>query len=710
VDRRAAARAALALTLAAASCRLPGLSPGPELPALWRPPAAAAEPERLRLVPVHAVARLGESVQLHVEGPLAASAHCVTGAGETEPPPLLEIASPERPGVVDVLCGAQGARASAQVTFTDAQTLPVSDPYAGGTALFKLRALRVPLGPVGTRAVGLAVLDAKLERLSAWALAAFPFADPAADDAAGIARWIAVDVPAGVNYYQAIDWIRRDPAVETASWLPVDSQWLAVEARAQWPARFAPIAAAPADGALVRPVSNAVPAPDPAFATRDLRSVGAPDVWSTITGRGVRIAIVDTGLDVNHAALAPNLMFKPRERPGADTDGNGVPGDASGANFAHLALVRGAGPPELALGLQSDVSDWHGALEGARDWGHGTAIASLAAGAGGPGARLGVAPRAELVAVDVEENLRIAQSSLLAGDPRLREREAGGPPLRSSTWARAAGIVYAVNARARVLTCAWSDDAPHALLHDALAYAEDNCALPVCAVEEPPGPLDSFPAQWRGGWLARRGERSGRALDLWTGELLAEFFARPLDATLLAGALEARGEPTPEADEVAPDLFAPTGGWRGRGGVAAAASNPRDDQTPGPDYRATAFHGPAAAAGLIAGAAALISELRPDLEPAAVAAALRSGARDASGRPLLQVGGALRAAQKQPPGQCRAPLARTRTTRIASQPWWKRVRWEATPGRADDSPPPASAEHRDPVLEQELSSSSAPSW
>jgi subtilisin family serine protease len=683
VDWRTGARIALGLAfVSGAGCRLPGARPAPELqlPELWRAPEAAPQPERLRIEPVHAVAGLGESVALHVEGLGAAHARCVTASGETEAPPVLEISSPETPGIVEVLCGADGARAAAQVTFTDAQTRPAADPYAGGVALFKLRKAAAGLDPrTATRTLGSATLDAKLARLSAWALPAFPVAAPGAHDRAGIGRWIAIDVPRDVNYYQAIDWLRRDPALIAASYLPLDSDWVAVEAREDWPAAFQPVAATASELDAQPPARSPLQI-DVAFASRDLRGIGAPAAWVTQTGQGVRIAIVDTGLDVNHAALAPNLMVKRGERPGVDADGNGIAGDASGANFAHLALARGSGPPRLGLGLVTDVSDWHGALGSGARWGHGTAIASLAAGAGGPGVRLGVAPRAELVAVDVEENLRSA-SPLLHEDPRQRAREDGGAALRSSTWSRAAGIVYAVSAHARVLTCAWSEDAPHLLLHDALEYAEDNCALPVCAVEAPPGPLDSYPAQWRSAWLAKSDLGRGNALDPWSGEILEDFFERPLQATLLAGALEARGRPTPEAEEVDPDLFAPTGGWRGRGGGGAPHSNPRNDQTPALDYRAAPFRGPAAAAGLIAGAAALVSELRPDLDPAAVAATLRSGARETSGYPLLHVPGALRAARAQPPGSCRKLLARAPAPQLAD---------DATEERRDSAPPPAS--------------------
>ncbi len=682
--RRAFPAPALLASLALAGCTGPALTPGTPAGDLWRPPPVAAAPEQLRVVPAHAVARVGEIAQLRVEGALAPGARCVLLGRESEPPPRIEVPSPATPGVVDVLCSNGEVLAAGQVTFTDAWTLPLRDPYAGGVALFKLRDLpRRLLGAAGTQRTGRRDLDARLVRLGAWALAAFPFASAQARDEVGIGRWIAVDIPAGTNFYQAVSLLRASPEVEPQSYWPADGDFLRVRARSDWPS---PLVSPDPDRAIEagRPVAGRGGAvrlasyePDPKGATRDLRAIRAQEAWRSHSGRGVSIAVIDTGLDVNHVALAPNVISKASERGGRDADGNGVPGDESGVNLAHLALARGDdGPPFLGLGVASDLSDWDGAEQ--RDaWGHGTQIASIAAGAGGPGVRLGVAPRARLIVVDVQENLRASSSRLHHADPRMRERgEAQEVALRSPLWARAAGVVYAVTERARVLTCAWSEDTPHWLLRDALLYAEDNCAIPVCAVDEPPGPVDSYPAQWRRAWLTAEGASGGSVVDLWTGEQHEDFFERPLTATIVAGSVDRRGRPSGEADLVRPDLYAPTGGPGKRGGVVAAVSNPRNDASPGPDHRMAPFRGPAAASGVIAGTAALVSGLRPDLEPAAVREALILGATPRADRPVVDVVGALRAAQNHDTGTCHDRIRERTPGAVADDdqgPWWKRI-------------------------------------
>jgi hypothetical protein len=165
-----------------------------------------------------------------------------------------------------------------------------------------------------------------------------------------------------------------------------------------------------------------------------------------------------------------------------------------------------------------------------------------------------------------------------------------------------------------------------------------------------------------------------------TGELHEDRLEHPLLATLVAGSVDRRGRPSAEADEVQPDLFAPTGGVLGQGGVAAALSNPRNDATPGPDQRTGPFAGPAAAAGMIAGTAALLSELRPDLTPVALREALLGGMTPSAGGPLLNVVDALHAARSRDVGSCASPVERRPAPQLADEPWWKRL------GRRDDDP------------------------
>ncbi len=64
------------------------------------------------------------------------------------------------------------------------------------------------------------------------------------------------------------------------------------------------------------------------------------------------------------------------------------------------------------------------------------------------------------------------------------------------------------------------------------------------------------------------------------------------------------------------------------------------------------------AAGLLAGAVALLVEQRPDLEPYQLREALLAGAEQVEGRPSLRLGPALEAASDQPRGSCDAPRRR----------------------------------------------------
>lgn len=67
-----------------------------------------------------------------------------------------------------------------------------------------------------------------------------------------------------------------------------------------------------------------------------LDRIGAPEAWAAgYTGEGIVIAVIDTGIDVDHPELDDNLWVNVDEIPGngIDDDGNGYIDDRHGFNF-----------------------------------------------------------------------------------------------------------------------------------------------------------------------------------------------------------------------------------------------------------------------------------------------------------------------------------------------------------------------------------------
>ncbi len=106
----------------------------------------------------------------------------------------------------------------------------------------------------------------------------------------------------------------------------------------------------------------------------------ASAVWKNygLTGRGVRVAIFDTGIQPNHPDLIDNLWVNRGEIPrnGIDDDENGYIDDEHGYDF-------------VSNRIQYD------------DRGHGTHVAGTVAGTGAAGMKSGVAPDVELMSVKV---------------------------------------------------------------------------------------------------------------------------------------------------------------------------------------------------------------------------------------------------------------------------------------------------------------------
>ncbi|MBW3614387.1 MAG: S8 family serine peptidase [Actinobacteria bacterium] len=101
---------------------------------------------------------------------------------------------------------------------------------------------------------------------------------------------------------------------------------------------------------------------DPSYAKQwALPKIGAPAAWAATTGDGVRIGIVDTGIDLGHEDLA-------------------------GAVVAHTSCIGSGGDPSRCGGSGQDEN------------GHGTHVAGIVAAAKDNGVGVaGVAPDAELV-------------------------------------------------------------------------------------------------------------------------------------------------------------------------------------------------------------------------------------------------------------------------------------------------------------------------
>lgn len=182
-----------------------------------------------------------------------------------------------------------------------------------------------------------------------------------------------------------------------------------------------------------------------------LNAVNAPEVWAQgYTGEGVLVAVVDTGVDLDHPDLASNIYVNAGEIAGngIDDDGNGFVDDVSGWDFTTNT---------------NDANDING---------HGTHVAGIiAADSNGFGAT-GVAYDATILPVQV-----------------LGDNGSG------SNRSVADGIRYAVDAGADIVNLSLGGGFS-SLIRSAIRYAELNDVLVVAASGNESSATPGYPARF----------------------------------------------------------------------------------------------------------------------------------------------------------------------------------------------------------------------
>jgi subtilisin family serine protease len=189
------------------------------------------------------------------------------------------------------------------------------------------------------------------------------------------------------------------------------------------------------------------------WALADPAAIGATEAWTQSTGAGVLVAVLDTGVQLDHPDLAANIWTNHAEVAGngRDDDANGFVDDVHGANM---------------FDRTGNVGD---------DNGHGTHNAGIIAALQGNGiGGSGLAPRATILPVKVLDAAMAGNTDVLA-----------------------AGIRYAVDRGARIINVSLNSDVAMETVKSAVRYAGEHGAIVVAAAGNNGRNLDllpSFPA------------------------------------------------------------------------------------------------------------------------------------------------------------------------------------------------------------------------
>jgi len=275
----------------------------------------------------------------------------------------------------------------------------------------------------------------------------------------------------------------------------------------------------------------------------------------------VVVAIVDSGSDLVHPELTGRLWRNPDEIPynGIDDDRNGFIDDTLGYDVS---------------GDSSAYFDPVGDNDPTDSVGHGTHLAGIVASTADQYGVVGVAPQTRLMTVKMYPN--------------------------ATTTVGAAGIVYAVNAGARIINVSWGTPFEAAILREALDFARANGVFVSIAVGNTGDNTRFFPAAFDGAFTVGAGNSDGFVTDFSTYGAHVDLIAPGLDILSLRAA--------------GTDMYAVAG----EPGIRIV-----DD-----DSLYYLSDGTSMAAPVVAGAAAAMLSWRPDLTLDELEELLREGATD----------------------------------------------------------------------------------